>query len=162
MARKRRLNEHGERLTKRETESLRSRLGSHARNNCASYARGGCPFPVCVVEIQAERIAANVCPYFVNYVLPSDPKLEQEYYDALPDKHPLKNHARKRLGIVGQDGESKTTGTGGARRCEVCSIEFVARSNRQKYCAGCAEDKRREQAKERQKKARLKRALDNR
>lgn len=143
---KRKLKEHGETLTKRQTQTLRTKLGRHARTNCASYGCDACPFAVCVVEIQAERIAANTCPYFVQRVLPADPILERDYQDALPSGHPCKPVAIT---------ESKAAG----KRCAKCEIPFTARSNRQLYCAGCAAENARNKAAERQRRKRLADAL---
>lgn len=139
-------NEHGEPLTKRQTQSMRAKLGRHARTNCASYGCNACPFAVCVVEIQAERIAANTCPYFVKHVLPADPTLERDYQYALPS-----GHSCKPVAIT----ESKATG----KRCATCEILFQPRSNRQNYCAKCSAQRRKEKEAERKRNARLADAL---
>lgn len=140
----RRINEHGERLTKRQTQSLRSKLGRHAATNCASYRCDACPFAVCVVEIQADRIAANTCPYFIKSVLPSDPVLESEYMDALPNSHPAKPKP-----------EIEATG----KRCETCSIRYEPRSNSQRFCTSCASENRRKKEAERKRNKRLEDAI---
>lgn len=141
-----RINQHGERLTARETQSLRAKLGRHARSNCASYGCDACPFAVCVVEIQAERIAANTCPYFVRHVLPSDPVLERDYQDALPNSHPAKT-------------KPEVVATG--KRCATCEVRFEPRSNRQLYCAGCAEERRKQKEAERKREARLDKSISS-
>ncbi|WP_025783066.1 hypothetical protein [Sporosarcina sp. D27] len=139
------INGHGERLTKRQTQALRTKLGRQAKK-CAAYDCDACPFELCVVEIQADRIAANTCPYFIKHVLPENPKLEADYLDALPASHPAKPKRKS---------DEPSTG----KRCATCFIEFKPRSNRQKYCSGCADERRKEKEAERMRKKRLEDAI---
>lgn len=149
---KRRKNRHGERVTQRQQQNLRTRLGREAKS-CSAYGnKDVCPFfDNCVVEIQTDRIASNTCPTFVTAVLPGNPSLEKEYIDALPDLHPVKVRAE---GIA----EDKPEG----KRCETCDKEFTPRSNRQKYCTKCSAERRKESEAKRQRDRSVTDALERR
>ena len=121
-----RRNEYGEYATQREVRSIRARLGRLARDDCAIYS-DGCPFPVCIVEVRADRVAANPCPYFLRHILPGSPALENEFHMALPEGHPAK------------PSDNAVPG----KRCATCKTSFQPKSNRQKYCPECAAASRR-------------------
>lgn len=130
-------------LTKRQTQALRTRMGRYAKSKCARYGCDACPFVNCVVEIQTDRIESNTCPKFIREVLPGDPALESDYLNALTVDHPAKPIALR------------TTG----KRCDTCSIEYTPRSNRQRFCAKCSKENEKRQALARQKRKRVNDAI---
>lgn len=130
-------------LTKRQTQALRTRLGRYAKSKCARYGCDACPFAVCVVEIQTDRIESNSCPIFTREVLPGDPVLESDYLNALPVEHPAK------LNGLGKTG----------KRCGTCSVVFTPQSNRQRFCTKCADENEKKQALARQRRKRVNDAI---
>lgn len=127
-------------MNQRKIRSIQSRLARLARNNCANYDGGKClimPGGQCVLEIETDRLPANVCPYFMQSVLPADSKLMGEYLDYFPRDYPLKND-RPSL-----------------KPCERCGELFEKRSNAAKYCDHCRKLNERDKARARKQKQRI-------
>lgn len=132
-------------MNQRKIRSIQSRLARLARQNCANFEGGEClimPGGQCVLEIEADRLAANVCPYFMQAVLPADPALNDEYLNYFPRGYPLK---REKSGLPDV--------------CERCGNRYKRTSNRQKYCDRCRDEVRREQAKRRMRSKRIRDAV---
>ena len=132
-------------MNQRKIRSIQSRLARLARQNCANYEGGACliqPCGQCIVEIETDRLPANVCPYFMQAVLPADPALMDEYLDYFPRDYPLK---RENSGLPDV--------------CERCGDRYKRTSNRQKYCHQCRDEVRREQAKRRMRAKRIREAV---
>jgi Cysteine-rich VLP len=126
-------------MNQRKLRSIQSRLGRLARKNCANYSAGNCLMArcgKCVVEIETDGLPANVCPYFMKFVLPADPALMDEYLEYFPRDYPLKND-RPRL-----------------KPCERCGELFEKRSNAAKYCDHCRKLNERDKARTRKQKQR--------
>lgn len=126
-------------MNQRKLRSIQSRLGRLARKNCANYSAGNCLMArcgKCVVEIETDGLPANVCPYFMKFVLPADPALMDEYLEYFPRDYPLKND-RPRL-----------------KPCERCGELFEKRSNAAKYCDHCRKVNERDKARTRKQKQR--------
>lgn len=126
-------------MNQRKLRSIQSRLGRLARKNCANYEGGKClimPGGQCVLEIETDRLPANVCPYFMKFVLPADSKLMDEYLEYFPRGYPLKND-RPRL-----------------KPCVRCGDLFEKRSNAAKYCDHCRKLNERDKARTRKQKQR--------
>ena len=85
-------------MDKRKTKSLQKRIHKHARENYASHSGDdGCLLTMhekCVLSFEADRVCANVCPYFMKAVGPGDPVLFDEYVREFPDGYPLKPISR--------------------------------------------------------------------
>jgi Cysteine-rich VLP len=126
-------------MNQRKLRSIQSRLGRLARKNCANYSAGNCLMArcgKCVVEIETDGLPANVCPYFMKFVLPADPALMDEYLEYFPRDYPLKND-RPRL-----------------KPCDRCGELFEKRSNAAKYCDHCRKLNERDKARTRKQKQR--------
>lgn len=109
-------------MNRRKLKSIRSRLARLARNNCANYQGGKClimPGGQCIVEIETDRLPANVCPYFMKFVLPADSKLMDEYLEYFPRGYPLKKDKPN------------------LKPCVRCGELYEKRGNRAKYCNHC-------------------------
>lgn len=111
-------------MNQRKINTMRTKLGRLARNQCANYKSGGaCDLQrcgVCTVEIKTDSMPGNVCPYFMRNVLPVDPVLMRKYLEYLQSDHPLQSKSNR------------------AEKCKRCGHRFERKSNRQLYCAGCA------------------------
>lgn len=108
--------------------SLINGLKRHARTNCATFNTGTdseCLRDMTCVHFQA---GGGRCSYFENCVLPSDESLMARYWNAL--------------------GSTDAN----ADYCESCREPFEKKSNRQKYCAKCRENVRRDKQREYSKK----------
>ncbi|WP_061570295.1 cysteine-rich VLP protein [Caldibacillus debilis] len=126
-------------MNQRKIRSLQSRLARLARQNCANYEGGECliqPCGQCIVEIETDRLPANVCPYFMQAVLPADPALMDEYLDYFPRGYPLKKEKQN------------------LKPCERCGELFEKRSNAAKYCDHCRKLNERDKARARKQKQR--------
>lgn len=131
-------------MNQRQVRSIQSRIHRHAANECANYVQetNGCPLTPhgkCVLSFDADRPTANVCPYFMRSVGPSDPALFAEYLEWFPDDYPLKPKPIK-----------------GGKDCAKCGQQFKPTSGRQKYCNDCRDKVKADQAKRRMKEHRLK------
>jgi len=129
---------------KRKISALQGRLHRHAKGNCANHiGADGCQATLhgkCVLSFGADRPTANVCPYFMKSVGPSEPELFDEYLRYFPDDYPLKP----------KGAPDKNTD-----HCAKCGGNYERGSNRQIYCGDCAKEIRKEQERIRQKKRRL-------
>lgn len=126
-------------MNQRKLRSLQSRLGRLARQNCANYSAGNCLLArcgKCVLEIEADRLAANVCPYFMKHVLPADAELFAEYLEYFPRGYPLKKEKPS------------------LKPCERCGELFEKLSNAAKYCPTCRSLNKRDKARARKQKQR--------
>jgi len=108
----------------------------------------------CVFATETDSLPR--CRYFEEAVLPDDPRLEALY------------HAERRAAAVGYELTKQqrnlvmeeAAARGKPRvNCSRCGEMFLANSNRQKMCEGCRKEVRREQSRERVKKARLARCM---
>ena len=126
--------ERGVRMDKRKTKSLQKRIHKHARENCASHTgEDGCLLTMhekCVLSFEADRVSANVCPYYMKAVGPGEPVLFDEYVRQFPDGYPLKPDKSEF-----------------PDKCERCHQRYKKSSNRQKYCERCQSEVKRDQAK---------------
>ncbi|MEK5500776.1 hypothetical protein [Bacillus sp. FSL M8-0168] len=122
-------------MNQRKINTMRTKLGRLARNQCANYKIGGsCDLQrcgLCTVEIKTDLMPGNICPYFMRNVLPADPALMREYLKYLPADHPLRNKSNR------------------AGKCKRCGQRFERRSNWQQYCAGCAVENEKENSRRR-------------
>lgn len=126
-------------MNRRKLKSIRSRLARLARNNCANYQGGKClivPGGQCIVEIETDRLPANVCPYFMQHVLPADAELFAEYVHYFPHGYPLKKDKPN------------------LKPCERCGELFEKLSNAAKYCPTCRKLNERDKARARKQKQR--------
>lgn len=129
-------------MDQRKVKSLQKRLHRRAAANCANHTgEDGCLITchgLCILSIPADRPTANVCSYFMRHVGPADDELFREYLDYFPADYPLK---QKRIE--------------GTKKCERCGQPFKPASNRAKYCEGCRDQVRSEQAKKRMRNKRM-------
>ncbi|MED0701083.1 cysteine-rich VLP protein [Aeribacillus composti] len=126
-------------MNQRKIKSLQNRLARLARQNCANYQGGECLIMLggqCVLEIETDRLPANVCPYFMKFVLPADPALMDEYLDYFPCGYPLKKEKQN------------------LNPCARCGELFEKRSNAAKYCPTCRSLNKRDKARARKQKQR--------
>lgn len=125
-------------MNKREVNAIQKRLHRHAKGNCANHTGAdGCMATMhgkCVLSFEADRLTANVCPYFMKAVAPSEPKLLDEYLRFFPDDYPLKPEPVKEL----------------ADKCAKCGEGYERKSNRQIYCENCSAEIRRNKERIRQ------------
>lgn len=129
--------------TKQETKKILNKSHKHAKNHCANHTgKNGCLMTAhgkCVLSFDSDRVAGNVCPYFLKSVLPMDKKLERDYTEQLPDGHKMKPDKEDTLNL---------------HDCLSCGKKFVKNSNRQKYCKDCSRTVKNKQSKNRMKKHR--------
>ena len=100
----------------------------HVANKCANYDKSG----KCLLETSEDGCrdcplfseANKRCVYYELALLPERPKLEREYWEA--------------RGVVYED----------LTVCERCNGLYRKKSNAQKYCADCAETKRKQRRRE--------------
>lgn len=122
-------------MSQRKINTMRTKLGRLARNQCANYkSSGACDLQrcgLCTVEIKTDSMSGNICPYFMRNVLPADPALMREYLEYLPADHPLQSKSNR------------------AGKCNRCGHRFERKSNRQLYCAGCAVENEKENSRRR-------------
>lgn len=134
-------------MDKRQVKSLQKRIHRHAKHNCSNHTgENGCHATMhgkCVLSFEADRVTANVCPYFMKAVGPSAPGLFDEYLEQFPDGYPL-----KKLKTEFPD------------KCERCFQRYKKASNRQKYCDNCQPIVKQEQARGRMKRKRLADAVE--
>lgn len=134
-------------MDKRKVRALLKRVHRHARDNCALHTgNDGClatRHRKCVLSFDCDRVCGNVCPYFMRSVLPVDEQLFHDYIEHFPDDYPLKPDAKSLPDV-----------------CERCGGRYKKASNRQKYCASCRVQVRKEQAKRRMKNKRIKDAVN--
>lgn len=129
-------------ITTDEIHRIKRKMAKLAKG-CGLYGKGdACPFGgVCVVSLAVgDRIGANRCPIFEKYVLPGDPELKADFFEALAIEN-------------GEASEERKTKV--FKKCEVCRESFRAKSNRAKYCDGCRENERKRQARERKQTERM-------
>src|SRR5699024_9929033 len=123
---------------KRKIQATINKAHRLAKDKCANFTnKTGCRQTAhgqCVFSFSCDRVTGNVCPYFMKAVLPSDPIFLQEYLSYFPDDYPLKPK---------KDEQIKT------HKCAVCKSDYVRKSNRQKYCEPCGNERRKTQSKQR-------------
>lgn len=100
------------------TPGQRKRANALIRRECCNYDGGNCLLLDDGEEcVCVQRISYSVnCKWFRRCVLPQDKALETEIFHQPEDKH-----------------------------CAVCGVAFRPKSNRAKYCEGCAKDVHRKQ-----------------
>lgn len=127
---------------RRQVNSLQRRIHSHAKSNCANHTGDdGCIMAQhgkCVLSFEADRVTANVCPYYMRSVGESNVKLFDEYLRFFPVDYPIKSSD------YGMDKD----------QCAKCGEDYVRNSNRQIYCKECSAEIRRNKERERQAKRR--------
>lgn len=126
-------------MNQRKINSIRSKLTRLARNECANYNNGACPIQrcgECIVAIETDTLPGNVCPYFMQSVLPADPELHAEYAETFPKGHALRK-AKPKLSD-----------------CQRCGEAFEKRGNAAKYCDDCRKLNERDKARARKQKER--------
>jgi len=119
-------------MNKRQTNALQSRLHKHAAKGCSNHTGSdGCLITMhgkCVLSFAADRVTANVCPYYMKAVGPNETKLFEEYLQFFPKNYPLKPKPKVEY----------------TDKCAKCGKGYPRKSNRQIYCTNCTAEIRRE------------------
>src|SRR5699024_11727494 len=109
-------------------QSLVDDIKQDVKSNCATYAGGG----RCLLDRPCPFLSKDVkdgarCSYYENAVLPADDTLTLRYWSRF---------------------SKEATDKGSVKVCQSCNKVFTPKSNAEKYCGGCRDERSEEHTSE--------------